>query len=120
MLDDLFGAFDQKALELGVEKIKTIGDSYMAVCGLPHANDAHADQIAKLAFAILQCLAEFNNKNGTHLKMRIGAHSGAVVAGVIGTSKYIYDLSTHPGWCRTRRRIERINSTSSRTSSGGN
>ena len=92
MLDDLFGAFDQAALELGVEKIKTIGDCYMAVCGLPYANAEHADQVAALSLKILEQLQLFNRQNGTHLKMRVGAHSRAVVAGVVGSGKFICDL----------------------------
>lgn len=92
MLDELFGAFDRAARDNGVEKIKTIGDSYMAVCGMPEPNSHHADQITELALAILRCLKEFNDHNGTKLSMRIGAHSGPVVAGVVGTSKFIYDV----------------------------
>ena len=92
MLDELFGAFDRAARDNGVEKIKTIGDSYMAVCGTPEPNSHHADQITELALAILRCLKEFNDHNGTKLSMRIGAHSGPVVAGVVSTSKFIYDV----------------------------
>ena len=92
MLDYLFGAFDKTALELGIEKIKTLGDWYMAVYGLPYANAEHADLVAALSLKILEQLQLFNRQNGTHLKKRVGAHSGAVVAGVVSSSKFIYDL----------------------------
>jgi class 3 adenylate cyclase len=106
MLDELFGAFDQAALDCGVEKIKTIGDSYMAVCGMPVPNHQHADHIVELALEILRCLRDFNERNGTQLSMRIGAHSGAVVAGVVGSSKFIYDL-----WGDTVNMASRMEST---------
>ena len=92
MLDELFGSFDEVARELGVEKIKTMGDAYMAVCGLPTPNENHPQVMAKLALGILGKLEDFNRRNGTELKMRVGLHCGPVVAGVIGTSKFIYDL----------------------------
>ena len=60
MLDELFGSFDEFATTLGVEKIKTIGDAYMAVCGLPTPNEDHAKVMAKLALGVLQRLDEFN------------------------------------------------------------
>ena len=106
MLDDLFGAFDAAAARLGVEKIKTIGDAYMAVCGLPVPNENHAKVMAELSFAILQCLEDFNQRNNTQLRMRIGIHCGAVVAGVIGTSKFTYDL-----WGETVNMASRMEST---------
>ena len=92
MLDELFGSFDAVAETLGVEKIKTMGDAYMAVCGLPTPNENHPQIMAELALGILGELKVFNRRNGTALKMRIGLHCGPVVAGVIGTSKFIYDL----------------------------
>jgi len=92
MLDELFGSFDLVAEALGVEKIKTMGDAYMAVCGLPTPNENHPQIMAELALGILGELKVFNRRNGTAMKMRIGLHCGPVVAGVIGTSKFIYDL----------------------------
>ena len=59
MLDELFGSFDELATTLGVEKIKTIGDAYMAVCGLPTPNEDHAKVMAKLALGVLQRLDDF-------------------------------------------------------------
>jgi class 3 adenylate cyclase len=106
MLDDLFGSFDEVASELGVEKIKTIGDAYMAVCRLPVPNAKHAETMALLAGRILICLEEFNARNGTQLRMRVGLHCGPVVAGVIGTSKFIYDL-----WGETINMASRMEST---------
>ena len=92
LLDDLFGRFDKLVLALGVEKIKAIGDAYMAVCGLPTKQEAHADPIAHLALGMRRAVADFNQERRTNIKVRVGAHSGPVVAGVIGTSKFIYDL----------------------------
>jgi guanylate cyclase len=83
MLNAVFTDFDQLAREHGVEKIKTIGDAYMAVAGLPEPAPDHVERIAELALAMLGRSA---------LPIRIGIDTGDVVAGVIGESKFIYDL----------------------------
>jgi len=92
MLDDLFSLFDTLARRHRVEKIKTIGDCYMAACGLPDPRTDHAIQIADLALDLVACLEKFNEARQTALQIRIGINSGPVVAGVIGTSKSTYDL----------------------------
>ena len=92
MLNGLFRRFDRVAHELGIEKIKTIGDCYMAVCGLPKPCSDHAEKMARMALRMLQETLEHGNEKGLSLQMRIGLNSGPVVAGVIGTSKFIYDL----------------------------
>ena len=75
-----------------VEKIKTIGDAYMVVGGLPMPRHDHAEAIAKMALDMLNELARFQTDIGEPITMRIGIHTGPVVAGVIGTNKFIYDL----------------------------
>jgi len=92
MLNGLFRRFDRVAHELGIEKIKTIGDCYMAVCGLPKPCSDHAEKMARMALRMLQETREHGNEKGLGLQMRIGLNAGPVVAGVIGTSKFIYDL----------------------------
>jgi class 3 adenylate cyclase len=83
MLNAVFTGFDQLARRHGVEKIKTIGDAYMAVAGLPDAAPDHSERIAELALDM---------RDQSSLPIRIGIDTGAVVAGVIGESKFIYDL----------------------------
>ena len=92
LLNDLFTQFDQLAREHNVEKIKTIGDCYMAVCGVPEKRADHAAALADMALGIIEHLKQFNQTQGTALKIRIGLNTGPVVAGVIGRSKFIYDL----------------------------
>ena len=92
LLNDLFSRFDQLAGELGLEKIKTIGDSYLAVGGLPERRADHAGAVAHLALEMLGALREFNRDRGVELSMRIGLNSGPVVAGIIGRRKFTYDL----------------------------
>jgi len=92
MLNGLFSRFDQAATELGIEKIKTIGDCYMAVCGLPRPCSDHAERMARMALRMVQAIREYGNDKGLPLQIRIGLNSGPVVAGVIGTTKFIYDL----------------------------
>lgn len=92
MLNRIFTSFDELAAELGVEKIKTIGDCYMAAAGLPDRRDDHAAVMARMALGMRAALARINEEGGYSLRLRIGLHSGPVVAGVIGKRKFIYDL----------------------------
>jgi guanylate cyclase len=91
-LNDLFSDFDQLSEQHGLEKIKTVGDAYMAVAGLPTPRPDHAGAAAEMALAMQDALAHRSAPNGEALRMRIGLHTGPVVAGVIGTRKFIYDL----------------------------
>ena len=92
LLNDLFTRFDKRAESLGLEKIKTIGDSYMAAGGVPVPRADHADIVADMALGMLEDLAEFNRDKQMSLQMRIGLNSGPVVAGIIGFTKFSYDL----------------------------
>lgn len=96
LLSQLFSCFDRLAEHQGLEKIKTIGDGYMVVGGLPLYRTDHAKVIASLALQMQQALSAFNAQIGKQMQMRIGISSGAVVAGVIGTSKFAYDLWGDP------------------------
>ena len=107
LLNDLFSRFDQRAESLGLEKIKTIGDAYMAVGGLPIPRSDHADICAEMALGMFDDLMEFNKQYDAELAMRIGLNTGPVVAGVIGFTKFSYDL-----WGNTVNTASRMESTS--------
>ncbi len=92
LLNGIFSRFDALAEHFGVEKIKTIGDAYMACAGLPDRTTDHALRIARMALAMQDVVLTFNASNGTTLDLRIGVNTGPVVAGVIGQRKFIYDL----------------------------
>jgi class 3 adenylate cyclase/CheY-like chemotaxis protein len=92
MLNDIMSAFDLIANQEGVEKIKTIGDCYMLASGIPLARPDHAPAVVRTALAMLAALESFNQQQGANLQIRVGIHSGPVVAGVIGVHKYTYDL----------------------------
>lgn len=92
LLNEIFSSFDQIARELGLEKIKTIGDCYMVAGGLPQPKPDHAAATAEMALAMLAVIQKLNADYQTSLRLRIGINTGPVVAGVIGRSKFIYDL----------------------------
>ncbi|MBF6989537.1 MULTISPECIES: adenylate/guanylate cyclase domain-containing protein [unclassified Cupriavidus] len=92
ILNEIFTEFDTIADYRGLEKIKTIGDAYMAAAGLPEPAPDHAVRAAHMALDMTDALAHFNHRTGFNLQMRIGINSGPVVAGVIGKRKFIYDL----------------------------
>ncbi|KAF0098970.1 MAG: putative cyclase (adenylyl-or guanylyl-)(adenylate-or guanylate-) [Rhodospirillaceae bacterium] len=92
LLNGLFTRFDVAASELGIEKIKTVGDAYMAVCGLPVPVPNHAERMVRMAIRMVHITREHAMEHGVSMKLRVGINSGPVVAGVIGKSKYIYDL----------------------------
>jgi adenylate cyclase len=92
VLNDIFTRFDSIADNRGLEKIKTIGDAYMAVAGLPVPVKDHAIRAAHMALDMIDAMEHFNEHSGHALKVRIGIETGAVVAGVIGKRKFLYDL----------------------------
>lgn len=92
VLDDVFTAFDELADRLGMEKIKTVGDAYMAVAGAPEPRPDHAEAAAEMALGIVERLAGRTWPTGERVQARVGVASGPVVAGVIGRRKFAYDL----------------------------
>jgi len=91
-LNEMFSSFDYLAEKHGLEKIKTIGDAYMIVGGLPIPQPDHATAMAVMALDMQKVLQDFAMENGESLQIRIGIHTGPVVAGVIGVRKFSYDL----------------------------
>ena len=92
MLDDLFSRFDTLVERHGLEKIKTIGDCYMAAAGVPDPHPDHARRAALLALDMRDAVASWTLTDASRLQLRIGINSGPVVAGVIGTKRFLYDL----------------------------
>jgi class 3 adenylate cyclase len=92
LLNGLFTRFDVAAQDLGIEKIKTVGDAYMAVCGLPEPAADHAERMVRMAIRMVHITREHAMENSVSMRLRVGVNSGPVVAGIIGKSKYIYDL----------------------------
>jgi class 3 adenylate cyclase len=91
-LNALFSAFDDAAVELGLEKIKTIGDAYMVVGGLPSPHQDHPGAIAEMALRMQAIVRQNAAEHGDDLDVRIGISTGPVVAGVIGKRKFVYDV----------------------------
>lgn len=91
-LNQVFSVFDQLCDRHQLEKIKTVGDAYLVVGGLPGSAVEHGGAIANMALDMVQALQSFTYPGGPPLQVRIGIHIGPVVAGVIGTKKFAYDL----------------------------
>ncbi len=91
-LNDMFSQFDDLTETYGVEKIKTIGDSYMVVSGMPVQRKDHALTLFNLAKEMIKISAQFKDHNGNPIKLRIGINSGPAISGVIGKSKFAFDV----------------------------
>ena len=91
-LNDMFSQFDDLTETYGVEKIKTIGDSYMVVSGMPVQKEDHALTLFNLAKEMIKISAQFKDHNGNSIKLRIGINSGPAISGVIGKSKFAFDV----------------------------
>lgn len=92
MLNQIFSAFDELVEKYDLEKIKTIGDAYMVVGGLPIEREFHEQDIARMAIEMQDVMREFNSNSPFPLKIRIGIHTGSAIAGVIGVKKFAYDV----------------------------
>ena len=91
-LNELISRFDDLALRFGIEKIKTIGDAYLVVGGVPEAVPDHAARVVRMGLAMVETAAAYGRECGLPLVVRVGVHSGPVVAGVIGRTKFAYDV----------------------------
>jgi PAS domain S-box-containing protein len=92
LLNNVFSTFDRLAEQHGLEKIKTIGDAYMAAAGLPVPRPDHGDAVALMALDMQQAITQFKRPDGRPFQLRIGINTGPVIAGVIGMRKFAYDL----------------------------
>ena len=92
ILNKFFSAYDDLCDFHRIEKIKTIGDAYMAACGVPDVSEHHAQKMARYALDMLEITKSVSKEINVDIKVRIGISSGPVVAGVIGKKKYNYDL----------------------------
>jgi len=92
VLNDVFSRFDALTDRCRLEKIKTIGDAYMAAAGVPVPKDGHAEAAVRLGLDMLRSMDDFNVERGLDLGLRVGIHSGPLIAGVIGVRKFAYDL----------------------------
>jgi class 3 adenylate cyclase len=91
-LNDIFHHFDDIIIAEGLEKIKTIGDGYLAVCGVPRKISSHAKKCVMASRKMLNYINERNREHAIKWEIRIGIHSGPVTAGVVGTNKFSYDI----------------------------
>ena len=96
ILNDFFGELDDLLENFRIEKIKTIGDAYMVASGVPDRYENTCDETVKFARQVLRRLEDFNKRNNLNISVRIGINNGRVVAGVIGKTKFIYDLWGEP------------------------
>lgn len=92
LLDELISSFDDLAVAHGLEKIRTVGDSFMAVAGAPDARPDHARAAIGLAIAILRAASAWRSAHGVHLEVRVGLASGPLVGGVIGRRRLLFDV----------------------------
>jgi class 3 adenylate cyclase len=92
LLAEVFARFDDLITRCGVEKIKTIGDAYMVAGGVPESVPDHAERLARCALGMMEIVQQFSAESGHPLQLRMGLHRGPAVAGVIGTTKFAYDL----------------------------
>jgi class 3 adenylate cyclase len=91
-IDQCFKAFDGIMEQYGLEKIKTVGDAYIAVAGLPVGNNRHAQVVTEAALAIRDFMDERKKDHPGAFGIRLGVHSGPVVAGIVGLKKFAYDI----------------------------
>lgn len=91
-LNEIYTMFDDITTKNNCERIKTIGDAYLAVCGLPEPNPDHARNIARTALEIVSYLKSRNTNSTVNWRCRVGIHSGPVIGGIVGIKKYIYDV----------------------------